>query len=92
MPFNVGVPLTAGAETAAPLPLATALAVTVPDGVILAAAPVTCEDGMLAGKEIFTGFALYVVGVPVMATVTTVLPVRVTVPRDNPAGKFMLLT
>ena len=83
----VGVPLTVGTPlTAAPSPLATALALTVPVGVIAAVAPVTLPCGIEAGSPIFTALALYVVGVPDMETVTTVLLVLTAVAAVNPAG------
>jgi hypothetical protein len=83
----VGVPLTVGASlTAAPSPFDTSLAETVPVGVIAAVASVTFACGKLAGSVIFTALALYVVGVPVIATVTTVPLVLTAVPAVNPAG------
>ena len=88
MLLAVGVPLTAGAVTVAPSPLATALAVIVPE--TLTAPPVTpvkLACGIVEGRVMVTALVLAVVGVPVMATVTTVPLVRVTVPDDSPAGK-----
>ena len=83
----VGVPFTVGAPlTAAPSPRATALAETIPVGVIAAVAPVTFACGIEAGSVTFTALALYVVGVPVIVTVTTVPLVLVAVAAVNPAG------
>jgi len=86
----VGVPFTVGAPlTAAPVPIATALAVTVPVGVILAVAPVTLAMGILAGSVIVRVFALYVVGAPVIFTVTTVPFAALTaVAAVSPGGKL----
>ena len=88
--FCVGVPLTVGAPlTAAPSPIATALAVTVPVGVIAHIEPVTLVAEILVGSVIVLVLALYVVGVPVMGTVTTVLFVLVAVPAVNPGGRLL---
>ena len=90
MEVCVGEPLTAGAPlTAAPLPLATALAVTMPDTTVTALAPVKFPAGKDAGNVNEVEAGLCVVGEPVMATVTTVLLVRVTVPVDNPGGRLV---
>jgi len=56
-----------------PSPLATALAVMVPVGAIAAVAPLTLEAGMLVARVSVIVFVLYVVGVPVIGMVTTVL-------------------
>ena len=74
--------------TATPSPIATALVVTVPVGVIALVAPVTLEAGMLDGRESVVVLALTVVGVPVIATVTTVSLVRTAVPAISPGGRF----
>ena len=84
---SVGTPL-----TVAPSPLATALAVTVPVGVIALVAPVTLRAGILVGSVMSLVLALYVVGVPVIGTVTSVLLVRTAVPRFKPGGRLGLLT
>jgi len=90
MLLKVGVPLTVGAPlTAAPSPIATALAVTVPVSDIAFVAPVTFAAGILLGNVIVLVFTLYVVGVPVIATVTTVPLVRVAVPAVRPGGKLL---
>jgi hypothetical protein len=70
--------------------LAIALAVTVPVGVIAFIAPVTLVAGILVGKVIVLVFALYVVGVPEMATITTVLLTRVAVPAVKPGGRLLM--
>ena len=68
----VGVPLTVGTPlTAAPSPFATALAVIIFVGVMLAVALGTLAAGMLVDGTILV-LALYASGVPVMFTVTTV--------------------
>ena len=83
-----GVPLTTKAvDTAAPSPIATALAVTVPDTVTAAVAPVTFACATVEGTVIVLVLALYVVGVPVIGTVTTVLLVRTAVPAVSPGGR-----
>ena len=80
-PFTVG-----GPETAAPSPLATALAVTVPVVEIGEVAPVTLTAGMTPGTLIVVP-ELAVVGVPLIGTVTTVELVLTAVPAVTPAGK-----
>jgi len=70
----------------APSPRATALADTVPDTATAAPAPVTFACAMVAGRVRDAALALNVVGVPEMATVTTVLLVRVADPTVSPAG------
>ena len=86
----VGLPFTVGAAlTAAPSPLSTALVMTEPDRVIAAVAPVTFAAGMDVGSVNMIALLLYVVGVPVMATVTTVPLVRCAVPAVNPGGRFV---
>ena len=77
-----------GAGTVAPSLLATALAVTVPVGVIALVAPVTLDAGILDGSVIVLVLALYVVGVPVIVTVTTVLFDRTAVPAVSPGGRL----
>ena len=79
-------PLSAGVDTEAPSPIATALADTVPDTGTAAVAPVTFACGMVGGMAMGAAFALAVVGVPEMAMVTTVLLVRVASAAVNPAG------
>ena len=64
---------------------ATALAVTAPVRVIALIAPVTLDAGIVAGRVIFIAPA--VVGVPLMATVTTVALVRDAAVAVSPAGK-----
>ena len=81
---TVGAPL-----TDAPSPLATALAVTVPVGVIALVALTTLRAGILAGNVTVLVLALYVVGVPVIGTVTTVALVRTAVPEVKPGGKLL---
>ena len=88
IPVCVGVPLTAGTLTAAPSPLATALATTVPVGIMAGVWTVTCEDGMLTGRVIVLVLALYAVGLPETATVTTVLFVRTAAATISPGGRF----
>jgi len=79
-------PLTAvGCDTVAPTPFATALVVTVPDTVMAAVAPITFACG-IAGTVTVAVFALYVVGEPLMLTVTTDALVRVAAAAVNPAG------
>jgi hypothetical protein len=68
--------------------MATALAVTVPVGVMAAVAPVTLAAGMLVGSVIALVDALYVVGVPEMFKVTTVPLVLAAVPL-SPGGRFV---
>jgi len=82
----VGVSLTAGIDTVAPSPIATALAVTVPDTVTAAVAPLTFSCATVEGIVIVLALALYVVGAPVIGTVTVVMPVSVAVPAVNPSG------
>ena len=84
--FCVGVPFTVGVVTVDPSPIATALAVIVPDTATAAVAPVTFPCGIVAGLVMDAVLVFAVVGVPVMATVTTVPLVRVAVPAVNPAG------
>ena len=83
-----GVPLTVGVDTAAPSPIATALAVTVPDTATAAVASVTFACAMVEGTVIAVVFALANLGAPLMVIVTTVLLVRVaasaTIPLGNP--------
>ena len=74
--------------TAAPSPLSTGPAETVPETGTAAPAPVTLAAATVVGTVMFATVALAAVGVPVMATVTTVLLVRVTVPEDSPAGRL----
>jgi hypothetical protein len=69
--------------------MATALATTVPEGVIGLVAPVTLTAGIDVGNVIILVLALYVVGVPVMGTVTTVLLVRCAVPAFKPGGRLL---
>jgi hypothetical protein len=69
--------------------MATALAVTVPVGVIAHNELVTLVAEILVGSVIILVLALYVVGVPVMGTVTIVLLVRVAVPAVNPGGRLL---
>ena len=83
----VGVPLTAGVVTVAPVPRDTALAVIVPDTLTAADAPVTLACGMVAGRVMFAVLVLAVVGVPVMAILTSVFDARVAAAAVNPAGK-----
>ena len=71
---------------AAPAPRSTALAVNVPDTATGALAPVTLPCGMLAGSVRFTAFVVRVVGVPEIATVTSVALVRVAAAAVSPAG------
>ena len=61
---------------------------TVPVGVIALVAPVTLEAGMLDGSVSILVLVLTVVGVHVIATVTTVLLVRVAVPVVRPGGRL----
>jgi len=61
-----------------------------PVGIIVLVAPVTLDAGILVGSVTFLELALYVVGVPVIVTVTTVLLVRVAVPADKPGGKLLM--
>ena len=82
----VGAPL-----TGRPSPLATALAVTVPVGDIAAAAPLKLAAGIDAGYAMVAALVDAVVGVPEMATVTTVGLVRVAAPTLNPADNPVIL-
>jgi len=85
----VDSPLTSGTDTLAPIPFATALAATVPVGVILAVAPVTLDMGMLGGSVTSLGLASAVVGVPDILTVTTVPFAALTaVAAVSPGGKL----
>ena len=84
--FAKGVPLCAGVDTVAPSPIATALAAIVPDTATAAVAPVTFPCGIVAGLVMDAVLVFAVVGVPVMATVTTVPLVRVAEPTVSPAG------
>jgi len=86
MVFCVGVPFTKGIVTDAPSPIATALAVMAPDTATAAVAPVTFAAAMVEGSVMFTAFALYVVGLPVMLKVTTVPLVLFVAVTLNPAG------
>ena len=86
MLFTVGVPLTSGADTAEPSPLATALVLTVPVRVTAVVAPLTLPEGIVAGSVMAVAVELNVVGVPVTVMVTTVSLVRAAVPADRPAG------
>jgi len=86
MLFVVGVPLTAGVDTAEPSPLATALVLTVPVRVTAVVAPLTLPEGIVAGSVMAVAVELNVVGVPVTVMVTTVSLVRAAVPADRPAG------
>ena len=89
MEVAVGEPLTAGKPlTAAPSPLATALAVTMPDTPVTALAPVKFPAGKDVGNVNVVVVGLCVVGVPVMGTVTAV-DVWETVPVDNPGGRLV---
>ena len=83
-----------GGDTDAPAPLAmaTALAVTVPVIVIALVASVTLRAGILVGSLTGLVLASYVVGVPVIGTVTTVLLVRSALPTVKPGGRFGSLT
>ena len=77
--------------TPAPSPRVTALAVTMPVGVIASVDMVTTfETGILDGSVIDDALALKVVGVPVISTVT-VLFALVTVPTLNPGGSPVIL-
>ena len=86
MLFWVGVPLTAGVDTVAPSPDATALVSIVPETATAAVAPVTFACATVAGLVIAVVVVLAVVGVPVMLTVTVVPLVREAVAAVNPAG------
>ena len=83
---GVDVLAVGAAVIVAPSPRATALAVIVPDTATAAVAPVTFACAMVAGLVTFAVLVFAVVGVPVMATVTTVPLVRVADPTVSPAG------
>jgi len=82
------VALTVGVDTEAPSPIATALADTVPDTVTAAVASLTFACATDVGTVIVLVLALYVVGVPVIRTVTLVASVRVAVPGFSPGGRL----
>ena len=89
MPVDVGVPLDVGAPlTAAPSPIPTLLALTVPETATAAVAPVTLAAATVPGIVRVRLLALYALGAPVIGTVTTVLLVRVAVPALSPPGRF----
>ena len=86
MLFAVGEPLTAGVDTVAPSPLATALADIVPETATAAVAPVTLPCATVAGRVTVTALVLNVVGIPEMEIVTTVPLVLTAVAAVSPAG------
>ena len=89
MLFCVGVPFTVGAQhTAAPSPLATALAVTMPTHGITSIAPDTLATSMLFGSSTVCGLTVYIFGFPVMAMVTTPSLIRTAGAWFKPGGKL----
>jgi len=86
MEFSVGVPFTVGAFTADPSPIATALAVIVPDTATAAVAPVTLPCATVEGAVMFGAVVEAVVGAPDILMVTVVAFVRDAVAAVNPAG------
>ena len=87
MLLAVGEPLTAGCVTVAPSPLAMLIATVGAVGTIAADAPVMLAAGIVSGNVSVAAVSVAAVGVPVMATVTTVALVRVAAAAVNPAGK-----
>jgi len=86
MLLDVGVPLTLGCVTVAPSPIATALAVIVPDTATAAVALLTFACATVEGKLIVAVLVEAVVGVPEMVKVTTVPLVLFVAETLKPAG------
>ena len=82
----VGVPLTAGVVTVAPVPLATSLTVALPVTATAAVAPDIFAAGIKVAAVIVAMLVVWVVGVPLILTLTTVLLYLDIVPAVNPAG------
>ena len=81
--------LCVGVPTAAPLPLATELIVTVPVGVIADVASLTCDEGILEAVVSVLDEVVAVLGVPVILIRTSVPLWRDAVPALSPSGKFV---
>ena len=87
--FDVGVPLTTGADNVAPSPLAIEAIVTIPEGLISDVALVTCDEGIFADVVSVRNELVAEVGVPFISIRTVVPLSRNAVPALSPEGKFV---